>query len=1698
MAKKYSKLYSNYILRKKHQITSKGTIWERDWVTIGAQHQIESGKRVFFADSGFLFTDNNFNYTKKKNNLGKIIAEGLTYGDVENATSIVNQVEVNRNSDDMRDFAYYGSCVELIRASVENIIKWFPANMKTQDYKQLLDSNTEDDAYMFENSFGIDLHHKNVDILDRMNAMRYMSSSWQQYNIIIVNKETKKETVYEIVNFEIGDFDPEYLKCPSAKKWLNQTVLIITVTGKAPCKEPLHIYIELRPTLDGLCYFITEEDNTVIIQPKEEVIEEYFKSLDGFEKQLLTRKTSPLYKNTFITPVETEFGYKYVWRDYIWPSDGYCIIIDDGDYYTYIDRLTATASKFDELWCDNLWNHMTHESIKNYDWTYSREYTEGDEEEFIEGGNRMEELTRIYGRVFDDIKRYIDGIKLSANITYDGLNNMPEAEISDKLNYHGWDIFSTIPDFADPETVIGGKYTKNWYSCINEDYITAQTEDLQFIRQLYLSAKYILQSKGTRNAIDMVMALFGIGPKDYTIEETYYTTTPKAVTDDSPHEYELGLDNKYKHEVNYKRAYKNVVDTNNIVSEDEVEEGNGIYKYKQYQPAYIDTTKSESVVGGDIVKGYQDKYSREDGIYVNKNDTSDVIDREEYEGFEPACDCEQEIVGCDSSTDDGCISGTRIYVNIFDSEVQITEDDYFSLSAKRRNRYEPAYINTATSAIITESHFNSYEPSYKSNTTEERIPESEYDKYEKAYVNKFDYTDVISESKKKEWEGTWKGPNNNIGKYINKHHTFDIISENAYNDYDFAFINKKTGEITKVPDFVGKLSTTSDDSLYTQVAYINKKTGSIISQSEWSKYKTAYVNSSGDIEISRDNHPLPGDGYTMAYINEFLTPDMDGYIINQTDYNRLGNGEKSSYEKAYVFTYTENDETIVNKTNVISECEAAYTYKSFTIGQTDHDAITVPTAKIAESNKWVDVYNGVIYESPQQGSQYEKLYSGTYGNDNEYTYEGINPKNYGEAYICNYEQALISKKDFSVIGLSEYESIENKNDYEPLLTDGINNIGLSYYKQYEKAIYDNVNDGNDVISEEMRNKYEPAYINKDDDSLIIGEDYYKGFKTAYAAIPDNNIIYNGEYEQAYVNVNNIVDIIGETYYNDLPSRDDYEVVYVNINDSTDTKTESEYNALPSPKPENPAQGVKYKEDYVIKEYVKKTDNTVKLPADQKFKEDYIQLYTNSKQCNVYINTKEPYDLIPYGNSGSGNDYDCYINTLPPRDTKKREDLTVDNNDISTTQTLTESEYDTLWSTNVNLEYIGELNHNGEEAYVYDEFFVNVPIKDITYNNKRYVIPYFDDKKHYDGEFAFQTKGGWGKQLRDADTYQPLYISTKEGRDPKIIYQYNYDTLPSPKPDEPEAGVEYKEDYEPAYVNKTNLGNIIKETTYKELSTNKTLYALYALYERAYGNETDIEDVITKTTYVIKSDTSYIETMSYLNVVSNVKSLLNINPFALKDHDIVYVVSIADYADVLEITPDTPSHFFYIKNAEKPYNISSWGNVSMNINDEDFDEALYNKANYLYNIISTSVGNNPHVGFGYYDEGIEYKAFMEQPFKYSLDNDTLDDDIRSQKSAFQYTLIEQAPETELESKIKILCDTISTFEDRDEVVGDSATEKIIDVTGGENYIINCKKMALCNNIDISKNNKYRQYFYNVILQYIMQVIPSTAILNLKNY
>ena len=573
----YTKHNSNYIKTNIHQKLKDGsTIFERDWVTIGSQLHFGPGKIPYYTNGNFIFTTSPIPHYQKKYKNG--VAVGLwTYDDVKDATNVVNKINNDEYTEDIRTYVYYGSCVELVRSSIEHIISNFPGNITVSDTEINIDNEK---YYVLNNPFGIILNEKQAQLTQYDNELHYLSYSWDKYEI----KPNDKNKFDGITSYEI-DIEPT----SSCVKELDM-VYKITINKKIVIEA--YIYDgEIVPLV---------KDKGIVIQPKKEVIENYFNNLQGFEKQLLTRKTTPLYSNMFVTPIEYNLGYLYYKRTYTWPSNGYCIDITSTTYIDFLNKLSSMAEIYDELWTDNLWRRMTHEAIKNYDWTYTREFEDGEEQDNIDGGERMHKVLNIIGRVFDDVKRNIDLIKKNNRTTYNGDRNIPNALLSDKLELMGWDAYSTISTYTITETVTDengneqtiereipasevkiedeflknynkkeykkdsekpedmldkvfkvlpdyiskeeydGKYkdSKNaynkynnisWYETKNNNELTFTDVDVNFMRKMLLSSKYILKTKGTRAAIDMIMAMFGYGlnGEDYSIIETYRKVKPK-------------------------------------------------------------------------------------------------------------------------------------------------------------------------------------------------------------------------------------------------------------------------------------------------------------------------------------------------------------------------------------------------------------------------------------------------------------------------------------------------------------------------------------------------------------------------------------------------------------------------------------------------------------------------------------------------------------------------------------------------------------------------------------------------------------------------------------------------------------------------------------------------------------------------------------------------------------------------------------------------------------------------------------------------------------------------------------------------------------------------------------------------------------------------------------------------------------------
>lgn len=252
------------------------------------------------------------------------------------------------------------------------------------------------------------------------------------------------------------------------------------------------------------------DKNGYRIRPNSVIIEDFFKSLDGFESLMLNKKSIPIYTMNLKTPFTTDDGYFYKKEDYTWPNNHeWNPSLSSYAYDLYVQRLISLATYHDEYDSDNIWRSMTHEAIKNLDWTFTKETSDDIEEYETIDTTRIAPVLKVWGRQYDDVKRYIDNIKYITNLSYDKKNNLPDYFVTDALETGGWDV-TTLNTSTDNDII-----TDILYSGHKTGYTVSEVS-VETMRRLRLNSPYLLRMKGTVNGIKCLLALFGI---DATITE---------------------------------------------------------------------------------------------------------------------------------------------------------------------------------------------------------------------------------------------------------------------------------------------------------------------------------------------------------------------------------------------------------------------------------------------------------------------------------------------------------------------------------------------------------------------------------------------------------------------------------------------------------------------------------------------------------------------------------------------------------------------------------------------------------------------------------------------------------------------------------------------------------------------------------------------------------------------------------------------------------------------------------------------------------------------------------------------------------------------------------------------------------------------------------------------------------------------------
>lgn len=508
----YIKSHSNYVLSKKHQLTNDGTIYERDITTIGGVNQFSPGQTPIYQSGNFIITvRNDFSHVKDYSNEKWFNNNSNNIWTISNLSGITSNTDdtlkivLKQNYYDLRDFAYYGSCSELVRSSINDIISRFPGELyaPTIDKKGINvyythkikdeDGNLTEidsilcgkDCFLVDNPFNINIYTTEIE-KNEDDFLKYFCNKGYENYILFHDNDANSITDENEDDYTITSYEVETINnCYSGDSFDNLNECIkssfdcVMLVAKVTINKNIIIKV-LKGDNGNIIYLTNQNGLNYHIRPKKRFYDAFLKTLDSFQKILLNVNTTPKYTATFEIIDENSYGYQTVLKKFTFPTTfgDYNLATTDASYSTYINNLVDISEFYDENFSDNLYRRLTHESIKNFDWSQPKDEISNNIDDYVVGGNKLQNLLRVFGREFDEIKLYIDGISNFNTLSYNDLNNTANYFLTDLLQNDGWDVTNIYPYKLD-KIDENNKYifnqdiisTYNPYSKINGSFI---------------------------------------------------------------------------------------------------------------------------------------------------------------------------------------------------------------------------------------------------------------------------------------------------------------------------------------------------------------------------------------------------------------------------------------------------------------------------------------------------------------------------------------------------------------------------------------------------------------------------------------------------------------------------------------------------------------------------------------------------------------------------------------------------------------------------------------------------------------------------------------------------------------------------------------------------------------------------------------------------------------------------------------------------------------------------------------------------------------------------------------------------------------------------------------------------------------------------------------------------------------------------
>ena len=383
----------------------------------------------------------------------------------------------------LENYVRFSSLTEGFKNSILEITKDYPGAIKLTPISILNPAVTKYTSYASENKASFKVNIKNINNPFGIDYFEKSKTKIDDTTISILRNFGKTYTDYVIyyngIEYPIIDVTLPVDENDTA------TGLVITTVG--------------QPFLDKMN--TNNEANVLFyIKPAQTKYDQFINNLSELSKFLLTwDPVSKTYKSTFKRPQVDESGnYVLVNKTIYFPmSDSVNIDLFDDKFDEFLTTLNDISNDYDTYKTNLISRFLTTDSLHEFD-TQDK---------------KMELVFQMYGRIFDEVLRYIDGLSYMTNLSYDRVENVPDVLVKNFASMLGFN--ATIEE--DVDSMLTSLFTT---TDTKSPTITPAELDIELWRRIAINAFYLFKSKGTRKSIDFILRLVGV--PDYILDINEY------------------------------------------------------------------------------------------------------------------------------------------------------------------------------------------------------------------------------------------------------------------------------------------------------------------------------------------------------------------------------------------------------------------------------------------------------------------------------------------------------------------------------------------------------------------------------------------------------------------------------------------------------------------------------------------------------------------------------------------------------------------------------------------------------------------------------------------------------------------------------------------------------------------------------------------------------------------------------------------------------------------------------------------------------------------------------------------------------------------------------------------------------------------------------------------------------------------------